>query len=78
MNGASSIVGLLVVDNRGLCIQAEGVGDPTAAGLLGSLANQAALLEPGRDNPVVLLETDQYNYLVKKQENVTVAVVKTN
>jgi len=76
LQGESRIVGLVVADSRGLCLQTQGVGAASTAGVLSSLASQAALLEPGREHPVVVLETPNHHYLVKKEENVTVAVIK--
>lgn len=76
LNGQGTIAGVVVADNRGLCIQAQGIGQAKSAGLVAALANQASLLEPGRENPVILLEGNEYNYLLKKEDNVTVAIIK--
>jgi len=73
--GESRIAGLVVADSRGLCIQAQGAGQAKSAGLLAAVASQAALLEPG-EQPVILLETKNHQYLVKKEDNVTVAIIK--
>jgi len=75
LQGECRIAGLVVADNRGLCIQAQGAGQPESAGLLAAVASQAALLEPG-ERPVVLIEAKNHNYLVKKEDNVTVAIIK--
>ena len=70
LQGESRIAGLVVVDSRGLCIQAQvgrvvdstskcayqGAGQAKSAGLLAAVASQAALIEPG-EQPVILLET---------------------
>jgi len=74
--GSDDIAGFIISDCRGLCIQAEGVGQTKSPGLISSLTSQASLLEPGRENPVILIESDQYNYMVKKDDNVTVTVIK--
>jgi len=75
LQGESKIAGLVVADSRGLCIQAQGAGQEKSAGLLAAVASQAALLEPG-EQPVILLETKNHHYLVKKEDNVTVAIIK--
>jgi len=75
LQGESRIAGLVVADSRGLCIQAQGAGQAKSAGLLAAVASQAALLEPG-EQPVILLETKNHHYLVKKEDNVTVAIIK--
>lgn len=76
LHGQGTIAGLVVADSKGLCVQAQGLGQAKSAGLLTALTTQAALLEPGREHPVILLESKQFNYLVKKEESVTVAIIK--
>jgi len=66
---------MVVVDNRGLCIAAEGVGDPASAGVILALASQAAKLENGEE-PVLQIQTADHSYLIKKEEKVTVAIIK--
>ena len=56
LNGSSNICGMVVVDNRGLCIAAEGDGDPASAGVIFSLASQAGKIEQGED-PVLQIQT---------------------
>jgi len=74
----SSVVGSVVADSQGLCLGVQGVGDPSTAGLFSSLAGQAALLEPDHpEKPVLVLETDTQQYIVKKEQTVTVAIIKT-
>jgi len=76
LTGSSNISGMVVVDNRGLCIAAEGDGDPASAGVIFSLACQAAKIEQDREDPVVQIQTEKHSYLIKKEENVTVAIIK--
>jgi hypothetical protein len=57
LNGSSNICGMVVVDNRGLCIAAEGEGDPASAGVIFSLASQAGKIEQGEDPPVLQIQT---------------------
>jgi hypothetical protein len=76
LNGQSTIAGLVVADSRGLCVQTQGIGQAKSAGLMTALANQASFLEPGREHPVILLEGRNFNYLVKKEDSVTVAIIK--
>lgn len=56
--GSSNICGMVVVDNRGLCIAAEGEGDPASAGVIFSLASQAGQIEQGEDPPVLQIQTE--------------------
>jgi len=76
LNGVSNICGMVVVDNRGLCIATEGEGDPASAGLIFSLASQAAKVEQGGVDPVIQIQTENHTYLIKKEEKVTVAIIK--
>jgi len=75
LNGSSNICGMVVVDNRGLCIAAEGVGDSSSAGVILALASHAAKLENGEE-PVLQIQTAEHTYLIKKEEKVTVAIIK--
>lgn len=76
LQGQDTIAGLVVADSKGLCLQAQGVGRAQSAGLLTALATQAAALEPGRENPVLTITTKHHQYLVKKEDSVTVAIIK--
>lgn len=80
LHGQSSIAGVVVADSRGLCIESQGsaVTQTHTPGLLTALAALAASLEPGREQPVILVESDLLNYLVKKEDSVTVAVIQHN
>jgi len=75
LNGSSNICGMVVVDNRGLCIATEGEGDPASAGVIFNLASQASSLEQGEE-PVLQIQTETHSYLIKKEEKVTVAIIK--
>jgi len=57
LNGSSTVCGMVVVDNRGLCIAAEGEGDPASAGVISSIAAQAGKLENG-ECPVIQIQTE--------------------
>jgi len=71
-----TIKGFLIADSKGLCLQAQGLGCSQSAGLLTALAAGANLIEPQSSDPVILIESDKLNYLVKKEDSVTVAIIK--
>lgn len=77
-NGSSSVVGVVAVNAAGLCLGTQGEGDPATAGTISALANLAAQIQPDHgEHPVLVLETDKHHYLIKKEESVTVAVIKS-
>jgi len=77
-NGSSSVVGVVAVNALGLCLGTQGEGDPSTAGTISALASLAAQIQPDLgENPVLVLETDKHQYLIKKEESVTVAVIKS-
>jgi len=78
LNGTSCVVGVVAVNNKGLCLGTQGEGDPTTAGAISALANLATSIEQdNEENPVLVLETDKHHYLIKKEESVTVAIIKS-
>lgn len=79
LNGSSAVVGVVAVNSKGLCLGTQGEGQPSTAGAISALANLATLIEPhNEENPVLVLETDKHHYLIKKEESVTVAVIKSS
>jgi len=78
LHGHSTIAEVVVADKRGLSIEAQGtvVSQTQTPGFLTALAALASSLEPGREQPVILVESHQLNYLIKKEDTVTVAVIQ--
>jgi len=78
LHGHTTIAEVVVADKRGLSIEAQGtvVSQTQTPGFLTALAALASSLEPGREQPVILVESHQLNYLIKKEDTVTVAVIQ--
>ena len=59
----SDIVGLLVLDRAGL------------GGVVQTAVTQAARLETG-EQPSIVINTENRKYLIKREENITTAIIK--
>ncbi|XP_033647187.1 ragulator complex protein LAMTOR5-like [Asterias rubens] len=71
------VVGVLCADKQGLCLSAKGTALPESAGLITALSQQAALLKPeSTATPVICLESDKGNILVKSHEDTTLVIHK--
>ncbi|XP_043918172.1 ragulator complex protein LAMTOR5 [Protopterus annectens] len=72
-----AIVGVLCTDAQGLTLGCRGSLSDEHAGVISVLASQAArLTSDPTDVPVVCLESDSGNFLIKNHESITVAVHK--
>ncbi|CAH3112674.1 unnamed protein product [Pocillopora meandrina] len=69
------VIGVLCSDQQGLALSAKGTANPMYAGLISSLAENAKQIYPDRV-PVICLESDACNLLVRSEGNVTVAIHK--
>lgn len=71
------VVGVLCADKQGLCYSAKGTASAESAGIIASLSQQAALLVPESNSPpVICLESDRGNVLIKTHQDVTIAINK--
>lgn len=71
------VIGVLCADQQGLALAAKGTASPVNAGLVCSLVQDARKLFPGTESqPVVCLESDACNLMIKSEDNVTVAIHK--
>ncbi|KAL1457102.1 hypothetical protein WDU94_001765 [Cyamophila willieti] len=71
-------VGLLLVDNHGLCLSKGGDVDSKSSGLISAIAQHVAKLEPNLGPPVICISGDQGKILIKQGSNVTTAIFKPN
>lgn len=69
-------MGVLVLDHRGLCLASQGEGKPELAGLATNLSTLAGRIEPDEEIPVILVESGVRKYLIKREDKVTVVIVK--
>ncbi|XP_065912516.1 ragulator complex protein LAMTOR5 homolog [Dysidea avara] len=73
------IIGALCADDQGLCVSAHGTLQPSAAGVVKELVSKAQELKHGKapdDQPVVTIELDTGNILMKSHGDITLAVHK--
>lgn len=52
-------VGVLLVDNHGLCLSTGGNVDPKSSGIISAIAQNVAKLEPNCGSPVICISGDQ-------------------
>ncbi|KXJ20085.1 ragulator complex protein LAMTOR5 homolog [Exaiptasia diaphana] len=71
------VIGVLCVDNQGLALTAKGTANPIHSGPVLNLAECAKKLYPEIEpQPVICLESDACNLLIRTQDKVTVAIHK--
>ncbi|XP_783035.2 ragulator complex protein LAMTOR5 [Strongylocentrotus purpuratus] len=71
------VMGVICADKQGLCYSAKGTVSVGSAGIIASLSQQAALLVPESSSaPVICLESDKGNVLIKTHQDVTIAIHK--
>ncbi|XP_002732159.1 ragulator complex protein LAMTOR5 homolog [Saccoglossus kowalevskii] len=71
------VVGVLAADHQGLCLASKGNAQVSGAGLMSSLAEAGKQLSSDEQKcPVVCLESDTCNILIKSHDNVTMAIYK--
>ncbi|XP_033114715.1 ragulator complex protein LAMTOR5-like [Anneissia japonica] len=74
---APGVTGVICTDQQGLCLGVKGESLSQSAGLVTGLAQQAALLSSdGSKVPVVCLEYEKGNILIKSEKGVSMAVRK--
>lgn len=71
------VAGVLCTDGHGLCLGAKGIATREAAGHIANIAESAARLNPNSASPVIAIEADGGSILIKKEDNVTMAIYKS-
>ncbi|XP_068249604.1 ragulator complex protein LAMTOR5 isoform X1 [Palaemon carinicauda] len=74
---STGVSGVLCADTQGLCLGVRGKASSSSSGVISSLANKAAMLEPGNSQPVILLESDNSQCLIHRNNGVTLAIYKS-
>ena len=70
------VTSVLCSDEHGLCLGTQGpIDGARTAGLFHSIARRASSLSPHMEAPIVLIETDARDVIVKDYDNLTVTVV---
>ncbi|KAI8771620.1 ragulator complex protein LAMTOR5 [Biomphalaria glabrata] len=72
------VVGVMCVDNNGLCLGAKGNTPRGSSGSISALASQATKLSTNGTNPVICLESEHGSVLIKKNEKLTTAIYKSS
>ena len=70
------VVGMIVLDDRGLLVATEGECDPEAVGLVQSMAREAGKMLEDGTYPVIEINTQSQKYLIKREEKITTALIK--
>lgn len=65
---ADGVVGIMCIDENGLLISAKGDIEARKVGHVANLEKSAASLEPTSARPIVCIEADGYNLLVKRED----------
>jgi len=74
--GRDHVKGVLLIHEQGFTITSQGEGKSNLAAGASAVVNLAAQIEPEEDNPVICIESGVRKYLIKKEEQVTVLIVK--
>lgn len=74
--GRDHVKGVLLIHQQGFTIKSQGECNSNLASGACAVANLAAQIEPEEDNPVICIEAGVRKYLIKKEEQVTVLIVK--
>jgi hypothetical protein len=74
--GRDHVKAVLLLDSKGFNIKSQGEVKPGLGSQASAVATLAAQVEPDEDHPVILIESGVRKYLIKKEEQVTVVIVK--
>jgi len=77
MMNSAGVRGVLCADKQGLCLTAQGIANPSSSGAFTSLGQLASTIEPGKEDPVLFFEGQESQCLIKQNDGVTLAVLKT-
>ena len=75
-DGEGGVVGMIVLDDRGLLVSSEGQSDPEALGLVQSVAGEAGTMQEDGTYPVIEFSSGTARYLIKREEKITTALIK--
>ena len=70
------VVGMIVLDERGLLVVTKGECDPEAVGLVQSMAQEAGKMLEDGTYPVIEINSQSLKYLIKREEKITTALIK--
>ncbi|KAG4098718.1 hypothetical protein H8356DRAFT_1038954 [Neocallimastix lanati (nom. inval.)] len=70
------VKGILVTDNNGLCLGSKGAIKSNTAAYVSSLISRATEISLDSSKPAISIETDNSNFLISSENDITVALVK--
>ena len=75
--GVGGVVGLVVLDDRGLLVSAEGNCPAEAVGLVQSATSEASQPDETGSFPVIVINSQTNRYIIKREEKIITAIVST-
>ncbi|XP_074646659.1 ragulator complex protein LAMTOR5 homolog [Tubulanus polymorphus] len=73
------VLGTVCTDRQGLCLTSSGYNNPINAGLIHAIAQQVESLHPDISRtPVISLQSDGCNLLIKSHNKATLGVYKSS
>lgn len=71
------VSGVVCIDNQGLPLAAKGMASTNSAGLISGLVKEVSMLFPDLDEtPIVTLEGETNNLLIKSEDKITLGIHK--
>ena len=70
------VVGMIVLDDRGLLVATEGQAHPEAVGLVQSVVGEAGKVQDDGSYPAIEISTQSQKYLIKREDKMTTALIK--
>eukprot|EP01114_Cavostelium_apophysatum_P024761 TRINITY_DN9813_c0_g2_i1.p1 TRINITY_DN9813_c0_g2~~TRINITY_DN9813_c0_g2_i1.p1 ORF type:complete len:100 (-),score=8.79 TRINITY_DN9813_c0_g2_i1:308-571(-) len=70
----NGVVGVICTDKNGLSLASKGKVTTDMAGFVYGISSRAKQL--GSDDPVILIETDSSNILIRNQDDMTIALFR--
>ncbi|XP_050442164.1 uncharacterized protein LOC126846593 [Adelges cooleyi] len=78
LQSEQNVAGVLVSDNRGLCIFSSGEVKSDASGLISYIASHISKLDEAEPYPTILLKSDNKSCMIKGCENSSISVMYKN
>ncbi|XP_019881177.1 ragulator complex protein LAMTOR5-like [Aethina tumida] len=76
INNQPGVYGCVLSDHQGLCLGAQGKASTDSSGIISAIAEQAAKLEPRNVMPIICLENDNRQIIIRRHGVVTCAIYK--
>ncbi|KAL0114128.1 hypothetical protein PUN28_011440 [Cardiocondyla obscurior] len=70
------IIGCILVDHAGLCLEVKGDASSDSAGLISAIADLVGKLEPKSGSPIVSLQNENRQCIILRKEPVVGAIYK--